>query len=242
MSKHGSGRRTFLRETVSGCATLEPPGHPLGVPTAVSIPIPSSPSAARRRPASPSPCASTRASATAPTPSPSRTERPYLTGRRTPPRYGDRMHSLPERALRHTCAAHRPEGETHSPLSTGLLRQLQQSRLHNRTGRRHPGPVGRPSPPCRNRERHPLSQVRRGAQPPALGTLTRQHRLAVGPGDGLQPGPLDDTSVSASRSSPPRPSDDASFPCPDASTARPAASPAPSPRLALAQNQFSSAL
>ena len=67
-------------------------------------------------------------------------------------------------------------------LPTGAVHQLQLSRLHHRPGRRYPGPRGRPSPPRRDRERHPRPQVRRGAQPPPLGTLPRQRRLAGRPG------------------------------------------------------------
>ena len=54
-----------------------------------------------------------------------------------------------------------------------------------------PGSRGRPPPPRRDLERHPGPEVRRGAQPSPLGTLRRQRRLAGGPGDGPQPGPVD---------------------------------------------------
>ena len=40
-------------------------------------------------------------------------------------------------------------------------------------------------------KRHPGPQVRRRAQPSPLGPLRRQRRLAGGPSDGPQPGPLD---------------------------------------------------
>ena len=43
------------------------------------------------------------------------------------------------------------------------------------------------------RECHPEPEVRRGSQPSSLGPLRRQRRLAVHPGDGPQPGPLDRT-------------------------------------------------
>ena len=92
-------------------------------------------------------------------------------------------------------------------LPTGPVRQLQLSRFHHRPGGRHSGSRGRPSPPRRDRERHPRprikcgagSEVRRGAQPPPLGTLPRQRRLDGRPkpapysirGDGPQSGPLD---------------------------------------------------
>ncbi len=52
-------------------------------------------------------------------------------------------------------------------------------------------PDSRAIGPRRDRERHPRSQVRRGAQPPALGTLSRQRRLAGHSSAGSQPGPLD---------------------------------------------------
>ena len=55
----------------------------------------------------------------------------------------------------------------------------------------HPGSGGRPSPPRRDRECHPRSQVRRWAQPSAFGPLFRQRRLAGHPSDGPQLGPLD---------------------------------------------------
>ena len=63
--------------------------------------------------------------------------------------------------------------------------------ITDRAGWRHPVPGGRPSPPRRDRERHPRPQVRRRAQSPPLGTLPRQRRLAGRPGDGPQPGTLD---------------------------------------------------
>ena len=86
-----------------------------------------------------------------------------------------------------------------------------------------------PSPPRRDRERHPRS--RRGAQPPALGTFPRQRRLAGGASRGPQSGPLDGAHrPGPSRWPPPRPSGDASSPWPDASPARHAASPCISPR------------
>ena len=67
-----------------------------------------------------------------------------------------------------------------------LIRLLQLSRLHHRPGRGHPGTGGRPSPPRRDRERHPRPQVRRGSQPSPLGPLRRQRRLAGRPGAGPQ--------------------------------------------------------
>ncbi len=50
---------------------------------------------------------------------------------------------------------------------------------------------GGPPAPRRDRERHPRSQVRDGPQPPAVGQVRRQRRLAVGPGARPQPRPLD---------------------------------------------------
>ena len=55
---------------------------------------------------------------------------PLLDGRRRR-RGGDQLHSLSERARRSAGAAHRPEGEAHARLSTGLVRHLQLSRLHH---------------------------------------------------------------------------------------------------------------
>ena len=85
----------------------------------------------------------------------------------------------------------RPAGEARARVPTGPLRLLQLSRLHHRPGRGHPGSGGRPSPPRRDRKRHPRPEVRRGAEPSPLGPLRRQRRLAGRPGDGLQPGTLD---------------------------------------------------
>ena len=75
----------------------------------------------------------------------------------------DSLHPLPERARRRTGAAHCPAGETHARLPTGPLRHLQLSCLHHRPGRGGAGTGGRPSPPRRDRERHPGPQVRRRA-------------------------------------------------------------------------------
>ena len=46
-------------------------------------------------------------------------------------------------------------------------------------------------PPCRDRERDPRSQVRGGLEPPAIGPLRCQRRLARGRGHRPQPRPLD---------------------------------------------------
>ena len=51
--------------------------------------------------------------------------------------------------------------------------------------------LDRPSPPRRDRERHPRPQVRRGTEPSPLGALRRQRSLAGRPSDGAQPGTLD---------------------------------------------------
>ena len=53
------------------------------------------------------------------------------------------------------------------------------------------GTGGRSSPPRRGRERHTRPQVRRRAEPHAVGALRRQRRLAGGPGYAPSPGPLD---------------------------------------------------
>ena len=64
------------------------------------------------------------------------------------------------------------------------LRQIQLSRLHHRPRWGDAGTGGRSSPPRRGRERHTRPQVRRRAEPHAVGALRRQRRLAGGPGDG----------------------------------------------------------
>ena len=65
-----------------------------------------------------------------------------------------------------------------------LLRHLQLSRLHHRPGRGDAGTGGRSSPSRRDRECHTRPQVRRRAEPHAVGALRRQRRLAGGTGDG----------------------------------------------------------
>ena len=62
------------------------------------------------------------------------------------------------------------------------LRQIQLSRLHHRPRWGDAGTGGRSSPPRRGRERHTRPQVRRRAEPHAVGALRRQRRLAGGPG------------------------------------------------------------
>ena len=86
----------------------------------------------------------------------------------------NQLHSLPEQARRRAGAAHRPAREAHARFPVGPLRQLQLSRLHHRPGGGNPGTGGRPSPPRRDRERHPRPQVRRGVEPSPLGPLPRQ--------------------------------------------------------------------
>ena len=68
---------------------------------------------------------------------------------------------------------------------------LQLSRLHHRPRGRHPPTGGRPSPPRRDRKRHPRPQVRRGTEPSPIRTLCRQRRLDGRPGHCTQPRPLD---------------------------------------------------
>ena len=87
-------------------------------------------------------------------------------------------------AGRRAGAAHCPAGEAGARFSTGSLRHLQLSRLHHRPGWGDAGTGGRSSPPRRGRERHTRPQVRRRAEPHAVGALRRQRRLAGGPGDG----------------------------------------------------------
>ena len=115
--------------------------------------------------------------------------------------------------------------KAHARLSTGPVRHLQLSRLHNRPGRRHPGTGGRPSSPRRDRERHPRPQVRRGSEPSPLRPFRRQRRLAGGAGDGSQPGPLDVAHRSGRAGADNQdPAAALSSPWPDGSPARPAAS------------------
>ena len=98
---------------------------------------------------------------------------------------------LPGRGGRRAGTAHRPAGEAGARFSTGSLRHLQLSLLHHRPARGDAGTGGRSSPSRRDRECDTRPQVRRRAEPSPLGPLRRQRRLAGGPGDGAQPGPLD---------------------------------------------------
>ena len=82
-------------------------------------------------------------------------------------------------------------GSSPRPVPNWRCLRLQLSRLHHRPGGRHSGTGGRPSPPCRDRERHPRPEVRRGPQPSPLRPLRRQRRLAGGAGHRPQSGSLD---------------------------------------------------
>ena len=75
-------------------------------------------------------------------------------------------------------------GEADARFPARPLRQIQLSRLHHRPRWGDAGTGGRSSPPRRGRERHTRPQVRRRAEPHAVGALRRQRRLAGGPGDG----------------------------------------------------------
>ena len=77
-----------------------------------------------------------------------------------------------------------PAGEADTRFPARPLRQIQLSRLHHRPRWGDAGTGGRSSPPRRGRERHTRPQVRRRAEPHAVGALRRQRRLAGGPGDG----------------------------------------------------------
>ena len=75
-------------------------------------------------------------------------------------------------------AAHCPAGEADARFPARPLRQIQLSRLHHRPRWGDAGTGGRSSPPRRGRERHTRPQVRRRAEPHAVGALRRQRRLA----------------------------------------------------------------
>ena len=91
---------------------------------------------------------------------------------------------VPDQAGRPAGAAHCPAGEADARFPARPLRQIQLSRLHHRPRWGDAGTGGRSSPPRRGRERHTRPQVRRRAEPHAVGALRRQRRLAGGPGDG----------------------------------------------------------
>ena len=78
----------------------------------------------------------------------------------------------------------RPAGEADARFPALPLRQIQLSRLHHRPRWGDAGTGGRSSPPRRGREGHTRPQIRRRAEPHAVGALRRQRRLAGGPGDG----------------------------------------------------------
>ena len=96
----------------------------------------------------------------------------------------DDLHPVPDQAGRRAGAAHCPAGEADARFPTRPLRQIQLSRLHHRPRWGDPGTGGRSSPPRRGRERHTRPQVRRRAEPHAVGAFRSQRRLAGGPGDG----------------------------------------------------------
>ena len=96
----------------------------------------------------------------------------------------DDLHPVPDQAGRRAGAAHCPAGEADARFPTRPLRHLQLSRLHHRPRWGDPGTGGRSSPPRRGRERHTRPQVRRRAEPHAVGAFRRQRRLAGGTGDG----------------------------------------------------------
>ena len=89
---------------------------------------------------------------------------------------------VPDQAGRRAGAAQAGEADARFPARP--LRQIQLSRLHHRPRWGDAGTGGRSSPPRRGRERHTRPQVRRRAEPHAVGALRRQRRLAAGPGDG----------------------------------------------------------
>ena len=113
-----------------------------------------------------------------------------LDGRRSL-RCRDHLHSLRQSTRRRTSAPHRPKGEAHARLPTGVFHQLQLSRFHHGPRGRHPPTGSRPPPTRRGGERHPRPEVRRRTEPSALGTLCRQRRLVSRAGDGSQSGSLD---------------------------------------------------
>ena len=112
-----------------------------------------------------------------------RTPHSLLDGRRRRCRRDD-LHPVPDQAGRPAGAAHCPAGEADTRFPARPLRQIQLSRLHHRLRWGDAGTGGRSSPPRRGRERHTRPQVRRRAEPHAVGALRRQRRLAGGPGDG----------------------------------------------------------
>ena len=91
---------------------------------------------------------------------------------------------VPDQAGRPAGAVHCPAGEADTRFPARPLRQIQLSRLHHRPRWGDAGTGGRSSPPRRGRERHTRPQVRRRAEPHAVGALRRQRRLAGGTDDG----------------------------------------------------------
>ena len=100
------GAAHFLRETVGRVRYAGARGQSRCGPTAASTPTPSSPPAAGWMSASPSPSARVLACAVSSRPYPSRTGRPSPTGWTAPPTWPKPLHSLPEQARRRA-GAHR---------------------------------------------------------------------------------------------------------------------------------------
>ena len=101
-----------------------------------------------------------------------------LDGRRRRCRRDD-LHPVPDQAGRRAGPAHCPAGEADARFPARPLRQIQLSRLHHRPRWGDAGTGGRSSPPRRGRERHTRPQVRRRAEPHAVGALRRQRRGLV---------------------------------------------------------------
>ena len=91
-----------------------------------------------------------------------------LDGRRRRCRRDD-LHPVPDQAGRPAGAAHCPAGEADTRFPARPLRQIQLSCLHHRPRWGDAGTGGRSSPPRRGRERHTRPQVRRRAEPHAVG-------------------------------------------------------------------------
>ena len=163
-----------------GCATAGPGDNSRCGPTAASIPTPWSPSAAgngcpllHRHPPAHQPAESHRGDTRGGLDSHS-----LLDGRRRRCRRDD-LHPVPDQAGRPAGAAHCPAGEADTRFPARPLRQIQLSRLHHRPRWGDAGTEGRSSPSRRGRERHTRPQVRRRAEPHAVGALHRQRRGLV---------------------------------------------------------------
>ena len=169
------GAAHFLRETVGRVAS--PGDNSRCGPTAASTPTLSLPPAGKWMSASLSPSAS--APACRGDTRGGLDSHSLLDGRRRRCRRDD-LHPVPDQAGRRAGAAHCPAGEADGRFPT--LRQIQLSRLLTDRDGETLGTGGRSSPPRRGRERHTRPQVRRRAEPHAVGALRRQ--LWLGPGDG----------------------------------------------------------